>query len=249
MADDEKLTPEEEDIRNQAMLQDLRSMHTPVDTAQSLARMRQRLRATERFPILNSMQTSRQATHKIKQGRTQSMNDMLISTARKKGQYLNLLVAGVIAALLIGSLLFAVTHIHQSNTGSGGPTNSTPASKPTPAPTCDPRANPTATSAPIAQPTPASVSGTAVPIAQPTPVPTCDPGSKPTVTPAPTVLPTPSPVPGTPAPTVLPTPSPVPGTPAPTVLPTPSPVPGTPVPTVLPTPSPIAQPTVTPASR
>src|SRR5450432_1675631 len=133
MADNEKLTPEEEDVRNQAMLQDLRYMHAPVDTAQSLERMRNRLLVTQRTSTINSMPTSRHFMHKTKQGRIQSMHDMPIPIAHKKGHYLNVLAAGVIAALLIGSLLFAVTRVYQSNIGGGGPvTPQVPISKATP---------------------------------------------------------------------------------------------------------------------
>jgi hypothetical protein len=133
MADNEKLTPEEEDVRNQAMLQDLRSMHAPAATAQSLERVQTRLLATERTSTLNSMPTSRQFMRKTKQGRIQSMHDMPIPIAHKKGHYLNMLAAGVVAALLVGSLLFAVTRVYQSNIGGGGPvTPQVPISKATP---------------------------------------------------------------------------------------------------------------------
>jgi hypothetical protein len=121
MADNEKLTPEEEDVRNQAMLQDLRSMHAPAATAQSLERVRTRLLATERTSTLNSMPTSRQFMRKTKQGRIQSMHDIQVPIAQKKGHYLNILIASIIATLLVGSLLFAVTRVYQSNIGGGGP--------------------------------------------------------------------------------------------------------------------------------
>ncbi len=121
MADDEKLTPEEADVRNQAMLQDLRSMHTSVDTAQSLARIRQRLLATEHNSTINSRQTFRQFMRKTRQGRIQSMHDMPVPIAQKRGHYLNILIASIIATLLVGSLLFAVTRVYQGGTEGGGP--------------------------------------------------------------------------------------------------------------------------------
>ena len=122
MADDEKLTPEEADVRNQAMLQDLCYMHTPADTAQSLARMRNRLFAIEHTSTINSRQTSRQFMRKTRQRRIQSMHDIQVPIAQKKGHYLNILIASIIATLLVGSLLFAVTRVYQSGTEGGGPT-------------------------------------------------------------------------------------------------------------------------------
>jgi hypothetical protein len=121
MADDEKLTPEEEDIRNQAMLQDLCSMHTSVDTAQSLARMRQRLLTAAHTSTINSMQTPGQFMPKTQQGRIQSMHDIQIPMARKKGRYFTMLIAGIMSSFLVGSLLFVVAHVYYKNTENGGP--------------------------------------------------------------------------------------------------------------------------------
>ncbi len=120
MADHEKLTPEEADVRNQAMLQDLEHMYTPVDEAQSLERIRNRLLATEHSSSFNSIQPTRQLMRKTQQERFQTMNSMHVPIAHKKVRYLNILAASIVAALIIGSLLFEVTRVYQSNTGGSG---------------------------------------------------------------------------------------------------------------------------------
>ncbi|MBA2394586.1 MAG: hypothetical protein H0V70_17795 [Ktedonobacteraceae bacterium] len=176
MADNERLTPAEEDIRNQALLQDLRYMHKNPDKAQSLERMRKRLLTTEYTSPLNSMQASRQFMHKTKQGRIQFMHNIQDPIAQKRVRYLNVLIAGVIAALLIGSLLFAVTHVNQGGTASPNNTHA-PTSAPIVPPTPTALIAPPTPTAPIANPTPIT------PVAYPTP--TSAPIAKPTPTVAP----------------------------------------------------------------
>jgi hypothetical protein len=119
MADDEKLTSAEVDVRNQAMVQDLQHMYAPTAEDQSLERMRNRLLATK----YTSVQTSGQHGSNSYNERFRPMDSMQTRTIRPKGWYLNVLVASLIAVLIIGSLLLVVAHVYSSNTGGARPSH------------------------------------------------------------------------------------------------------------------------------
>src|SRR5579875_3054384 len=106
MADDEKLTSAEADVRNQAMLQDLQHMYAPIDDdRQSLERIRARLLATGQQPV----QASRRLRRNNYSERYALMDIMHIPVRRLRNRYLNVLVASLVAILLIGSLLLVVS--------------------------------------------------------------------------------------------------------------------------------------------
>jgi len=186
MTDYEEFTPEEADVRNQAMLQDLEHMYAPADEAQSLEHIRNRLLAAGLRSNFKSVQANEQLMRKTQRERFQLMN--------RKVRYLNILAASIVAALIIGSLLFTVTRVYQSSTGGPGNSHSHPA-KP-----------------PIVLPTPTPMPS----IVPPTPTPSMVTPTPRPPTPTPSMV-TPTPRPPTPTPSII-TPTPRPPTPTPSIV-------------------------------
>ena len=110
MADIDELNPEEVDERNQRILQDLRRMYpTATELARPLARVQQRLFYAGDAPL---------------QSGPGSMNPVSGPTAISRGRMwrrrFGTLASGLVAALLVGALIFVLNQAHQSRTGGSG---------------------------------------------------------------------------------------------------------------------------------
>ena len=110
MADIDELNIEEVDERNQRILQDLRRMYpTAAEVARPLARVQQRLFYAGDAPVRSG---------------PGSMNPVSGPTAISRGRMwrrrFGALASGLVAALLVGALIFVLNQAHQSRTGGSG---------------------------------------------------------------------------------------------------------------------------------
>ena len=110
MADIDELFPEEVDERNQRILQDLRRMYpTATELARPLARVQQRLFHASDAPL-----RSGPGSMNLVSGPT------AISGGRVWRRRFGTLASGLVAALLVGALIFVLNQAHQSRTGGSG---------------------------------------------------------------------------------------------------------------------------------
>src|SRR5437588_12876576 len=110
MADIDELNPEEVDGRNQRILQDLRRIYpTAAEVARPLARVQQRL-----FYASDAPPRTRPGAMNALSGPT------AISGGRVWRRRFGTLASGLVAALLVGALIFVLNQAHQGRTGGSG---------------------------------------------------------------------------------------------------------------------------------
>jgi hypothetical protein len=115
MAGQEQPTPEEVNVSNRALIQDLRFIYTPSDEAQSLNRVRERLRSSQLHQPVSSIEAVEKPAIHMQQKQLQQVHKLPLppsSTppAHPIKSYLSMLAALLILALIVGTLL-AVTHL------------------------------------------------------------------------------------------------------------------------------------------
>jgi photosystem II stability/assembly factor-like uncharacterized protein len=125
MVDSDEFTSGDEDEQNRRLIQDLHRMyHAKVEDAQPLARIRQRLAETNTSMLYDSTRTPQQ--HEVlsmHRERPDNVNSTRFGFAERRTwqQRTGAIAAVVFVTLLVGSLVFVLTRVHQSNPA--GPEN------------------------------------------------------------------------------------------------------------------------------
>ncbi len=125
MVDSDKFTSDDEDERDQRLIQDLyRMYHAKVEDAELLARIRQRLAESSTSMLYDSTRTPQQHdVLSMRRERPGNVNSTRASFAERRTwqQRTGAIAAVVFVTLLVGSLVFVLTRAHQSSPG--GPEN------------------------------------------------------------------------------------------------------------------------------
>jgi hypothetical protein len=114
MAGQEQPTPEEVNVSNRALIQDLRFIYAPSDEARSLNRVRDRLRVSQPHQQSSPIEAMEKSAVQMQQKQLQQVHHLTlplspVSPTHPVRSYLNTLVALLVLALIIGTLL-AVAH-------------------------------------------------------------------------------------------------------------------------------------------
>jgi photosystem II stability/assembly factor-like uncharacterized protein len=125
MVDSDKFTSDDEDERDQRLIQDLHRMyHAKVEDAQLLARIRKRLAESSAGILYNSPKAPQQhdvlGMHRERPGNVNSTR-FSFAEGRTWQQRTGAIAAVVFVTLLVGSLVFVLTRAHQNSPG--GPEN------------------------------------------------------------------------------------------------------------------------------
>jgi photosystem II stability/assembly factor-like uncharacterized protein len=124
MTDSDEFTPGEGKEWSQRVIQDLHRMyHTEIEDAQPFARVRKRLEEGNASTLYNSTRTPQQhdilSTRRGRSGNKKSARSSFSEGATWQ-QRISTLAAALFVALLVGTLLFVLTHAHQSSSNGAG---------------------------------------------------------------------------------------------------------------------------------